>query len=93
MDDLPDEALLNDTAAAPTVAVNRVATYKELTFELLRHAAFASLEDIDLSILARCLQSDATLNEPDAKWSWDKLFTEVAAEIHADKPRSADRSY
>lgn len=93
MDDLADEAILNEMTEAPTVAVNRVATYKELTSDLLRHAAFASLEDIDLSILARCLQSEAVLHEPDEVWTWEKLFTEVTAEIHADKPRSADSSY
>lgn len=90
MDDLQDDSLLEEMAEAPTVAVNRVATYKELTSELLKHAAFASLEEIDLSILARCLQNESILNEPDAIWSWEKLFTEVSADIHADKPRNID---
>lgn len=90
MDDLPDEAILNEMAEAPEVSVNRYATYKELNSELLKHAAFASLEDIDLSMLSRCLQNEAALDEPDVVWTWDKLFTEVSAEIHADKPKSAD---
>lgn len=90
MDDLPDEALLNEMAEAPEVSVNRYTTYKELNSELLKHAAFASLEDIDLSMLSRCMQNEAALDEPDVVWTWDKLFTEVSAEIHADKPRSAD---
>lgn len=92
MDDLQDEMILNDMAEAPAISVNRVATYKELNSELLKHAAFASLEDIDLSILARCMQSESVLNEPDTVWSWEKLFTEVSADIHSDKPRSADVS-
>lgn len=75
---------------APVVSVNRVATYKELNSELLKQGAFASLEEIDLSILARCLQNEALLTEPDDEWTWEQLFTEVSADIHADKPKSAD---
>lgn len=74
---------------APIVSENRVATYKELNSELLKQSAFASLEDIDLSILSKCLQNEIVLNEPDEIWSWEKLFTEVSADIHSDKPNSA----
>lgn len=88
MDDLPDDALLDNEV--PDVTVNRVATYNELNSELLRQSAFASLEDIDLSILAKCLQSEVALNEPDEAWEWEKLFTEVSADIHSEKPKSAD---
>ena len=35
-------------ADAPSVAVNRVATYKELDSDLLKNVAFATLDDIDL---------------------------------------------
>ena len=35
-------------ADAPSVAVNRVATYTELDNDLFKHAAFATLEEIDL---------------------------------------------
>lgn len=82
--------LLNEMVEAPIVSVNRVATYKELNSELLKQGAFAALEDIDLSILARCLQSEAYLTEPDEVWTWEQLFTAVSADIHADKPKSAD---
>lgn len=36
-------------AQAPSVAVNRVATYKELDGDLMRQAAFSTLEDIGTS--------------------------------------------
>ncbi len=36
-------------AEAPSVAVNRVATYRELDSQLMKHAAFATLEDIGKS--------------------------------------------
>lgn len=48
------------------------------------------MEDVDLSILGRCLQAEIDLIEPDEEWNWDKLFTEVSSDIHADKPKSAD---
>lgn len=90
LDDIQDD-LLNEMAEAPVVSVNRVATYKELNTELLKQGAFAALEDIDLSILAKCLQNESALHEPDdVIWTWEHLFTEVSAEIHADLPKSTD---
>lgn len=65
-------------ASAPSVAVNRVATYRELDEDLLRHAAFVILDnDIDLKLLTKCLASEADVNEEDTVWEWDRLFTEV----------------
>lgn len=89
LDDFQDN-LLNDMVEAPVVSVNRVATYKELNSELLKQGAFAALEDIDLSILARCLQNESALHEPDDVWAWEHLFTEVSADIHSDLPKSTD---
>lgn len=90
LDDMQDDLLLNEMLEAPVVSVNRVATYKELNSELLKQGAFAALEDIDLSILARCLQNESALHEPDDVWTWEHLFTEVSAEIHSDLPKSTD---
>lgn len=50
--DIPqlEEAQMNEfgeqVALAPSVAVNRVSTYKELDSALLKHAAFSTMEDI-----------------------------------------------
>lgn len=74
---------------APVLTENRTATYKELNSDLLKQAAFTAMEDVDLSILGRCLQAEIDLNEPDEEWNWEKLFTEVSSDIHADKPKSA----
>lgn len=95
LDDLPDDLLneMIDAAALPpppVVSVNRVTTYKELNSDLLKQGAFASLEDIDLSVLARCLQPESALTEPDDVWTWEHLFGEVAAEIHADQQKIID---
>jgi len=44
--------------------VNRVDTYKELDNDLLKHVAYATLDDIDLRILTRCMAPEAALKEP-----------------------------
>lgn len=79
---------MSELVEAPILAENRTATYKELNSDLLKQAAFTAMEDVDLSILGRCLQND--LAEPDEEWNWDKLFTEISSDIHADKPKSAE---
>lgn len=63
-------------------------TLKELNSDLLKQSAFSTLEDIDLAILTKCLQSQAQLDERDEPWEWEKLFTEVSAEIHVDNNTS-----
>lgn len=91
LDDLPDDLLndMIDAAPPPVMSVNRVTTYKELNSDLLTQGAFATLEDIDLSILARCLQTESAINEPDDVWTWENLFGELAAEIHADQQQKS----
>ena len=59
---------------------------KELNSDLLAQNAFSAIEEVDLSILTKCLQPQELLDEADEVWEWDKLFTEVVAEINADKP-------
>lgn len=48
LDDVEQEDFALKVADAPNVAMNRVATYKELDNDLFKHAAFATLEEIDL---------------------------------------------
>lgn len=67
-------------------SVNRVVTLKELNSDLLGQNAFSAIDDVDLSILTKCLQPQETLDEPDEVWEWQKLFTDVVAEINSDKP-------
>lgn len=64
---------------------NEDVSFKELSSELLSQNAFSAIEDVDLSILTRCLQIQESLDEPDERWEWDKLFTEITAQINADK--------
>lgn len=58
-----------------SVAVNRVATFKELDTDLLRHAAFSTLDDIDLRLLTSCLAPESEVREvsvylPSYPWIW-----------------------
>lgn len=89
IEDLHDDHLLDEITEASDLSVNRAAAYKELNSDLLKQGAFATLDDIDLSILTRCLLGERELAEPDEVWTWDQLFTEVTGEIHADKPKSS----
>ena len=51
LDDVEQEDFALTVADAPSVAVHRVATYKELDNDLFKHAAFATLEEIDLRLV------------------------------------------
>ncbi|KAK4293651.1 hypothetical protein Pmani_033669 [Petrolisthes manimaculis] len=81
LDEVVEEDFTQQVANAPSVAVNRVATYKELDSDLLRHAAFSTLDDIDLRLLVSTLASESDVREPDIGWRWELLFTEVASEL------------
>ncbi|XP_061394456.1 intraflagellar transport protein 43 homolog [Musca vetustissima] len=85
LDDIKDETIMHEIAQPASFAVNRVVTLKELNSDLLAQTAFSVIEDVDLSILTKCLQPQEVLDEPDEVWEWQKLFTDVVAEIHSDK--------
>ena len=71
-------------ADAPNVAVNRVDTYRELDSDLFKHAAFATLEEIDLRLLTRHMVPEASLKEQDETWSWEKLFADVSSQMQSE---------
>ncbi len=76
------------------MAVNRVATYKELDSDLLKHVAFATLDDIDLKLLTKRMVPESALKEADEPWHWDVIFAEVSGELQKewfpeDDPESA----
>ena len=48
LEEVEQEDFALKVADAPNIAMNRVATYKELDNDLFKHAAFATLEEIDL---------------------------------------------
>lgn len=83
LDDQQDDDYMTSTVAvAPSVAINRVATYRELDNDLLSHAQFLTLDnEIDLKLLAKCLSAEGDVVEADKPWDWDRLFTEVTSEL------------
>ena len=84
LDDVRDEDMAFTVAEAPSVTVNRVATYKELDNDLLKHVAFATLDDIDLKLLTKRMAPEAALKEPDEAWHWDVVFAEVSGELQKE---------
>lgn len=82
LEEQQEEDITQSIAYAPNVAVNRVATYRELDNDLLKQAAFLTLDnDIDLKLLTKSLSTEADLVEDDKPWDWDRLFTEVTSEL------------
>ncbi|XP_031627033.1 intraflagellar transport protein 43 homolog isoform X2 [Contarinia nasturtii] len=92
LDDVIDEAAINDAKEVEALAANRVETYKELNFELLKYSEFASSENIDLSKLMHCLQDENVLSDHDVPLTKEQLFSEVASFIHSRKPKSAEEN-
>lgn len=92
LDDLPDETNFDELHGTQAIAVNRVATYKELNTELLKYTAFASSENIDLSKLMKCLQDEAVLMDSDTPLTTDQLFNEVATYVHSFQNKTPEDS-
>ncbi|XP_046564946.1 intraflagellar transport protein 43 homolog B-like isoform X4 [Haliotis rubra] len=68
LEDQQEEDMTTKVAVAPNVAVNRVATYRELDNDLLRQAAFLTLDDIDLKLLTKAISPEQDLIEEDRPW-------------------------
>ncbi|XP_053330964.1 intraflagellar transport protein 43 homolog [Spea bombifrons] len=82
LEDMQEEDLALQVAAPPSVQVNRVMTYMDLDKDLMRHAAFQTLDgDIDLKLLTKVLSPEPEVREDDVHWDWDLLFTEMSSEL------------
>ncbi|XP_043248572.1 intraflagellar transport protein 43 homolog [Colletes gigas] len=82
-DEIQEDSVLSDINAA-TINVNRVAAYKELDTDLVKNAAFTSLNGVSLSLLAEKLYTENLTKEPDEVWNWNLLFTQVSSEINSE---------
>ncbi|XP_033337044.1 intraflagellar transport 43 isoform X2 [Megalopta genalis] len=83
LDEIQEDSALSDVNT-PTVNVNRVTAYKELDTDLVKNAAFISLNGVNLSLLAEKLYNENLTKEPDEVWNWNLLFTQVASEINSE---------
>lgn len=82
LEDVQEEDLALQVASPPSVQVNRVMTYRDLDNDLMRHAAFQTLDgDISLKLLTKVLSPEADVREEDVRWDWDLLYTEVSSEL------------
>ncbi|XP_041903210.1 intraflagellar transport protein 43 homolog [Corvus kubaryi] len=82
LEDVQEEDLAMQVAAPPSVQVNRVLTYHDLDKDLMKYAAFQTLDgEVDLKLLTKVLAPEHELREDDASWDWDHLFTEVSSEL------------
>jgi len=81
---LEDSIAIDGVAHAPSIVVNRVATYHQLDSTLMKHAAFSTLEDIDLSLLTRYLCSEAESMDEAVAWTWDYLYASVCSEMREE---------
>ncbi|XP_014673593.1 PREDICTED: intraflagellar transport protein 43 homolog A-like isoform X2 [Priapulus caudatus] len=89
LDEVNEEDMANQVAQAPSVTVNRVATYRELDHDLLKNAAFLTLDnEVDLKLLTKCLQPEFEVVEEDKPWEWERLFTEVSSELNLEWDRA-----
>jgi len=85
LDDVQEEDMATQIAAPPSVQVNRVATYRELDNDLLKHSQLLTLDnDIDLKLLTKVLSAEQDVMEDDKPWDWDLLFTEVSSELQTE---------
>ncbi|XP_050574331.1 intraflagellar transport protein 43 homolog isoform X1 [Bombus affinis] len=84
LDEIQEDNALSDLVNTPTVNVNRVAAYKELDTDLVKNAAFVSLNGVNLSLLAEKLYNENLTKEPDEVWNWNLIFTQVASEVNSE---------
>ncbi|XP_010140875.1 PREDICTED: intraflagellar transport protein 43 homolog, partial [Buceros rhinoceros silvestris] len=82
LEEVQEEDLAMQVAAPPSVQVNRVLTYHDLDKDLMKYAAFQTLDaEVDLKLLTKVLAPEHELREDDVSWDWDHLFTEVSSEL------------
>ncbi|XP_026668323.1 intraflagellar transport protein 43 homolog isoform X2 [Ceratina calcarata] len=83
LDEIQEDSALSDINT-PSVSVNRVTAYKELDTDLVKNAAFTSLNGVNLSLLAEKLYNENLTKEPDEVWNWNLLFTQVSSEVNSE---------
>lgn len=65
-------------------------SYKELENDLLKHTAFANLEEVNLRILTNHLYPESALTEPDEPWTKDSLLSEVISTMNSEREKELD---
>ncbi|XP_033265103.1 intraflagellar transport protein 43 homolog isoform X2 [Orcinus orca] len=82
LEEVQEEDFVLQVAAPPSIQVNRVMTYRDLDNDLVKYAAFQTLDgEIDLKLLTKVLAPEHEVREDDVSWDWDRLYTEVSSEL------------
>ncbi|XP_068398275.1 intraflagellar transport protein 43 homolog isoform X1 [Eschrichtius robustus] len=83
LEEVQEEDFVLQVAAPPSIQVNRVMTYRDLDNDLMKYAAFQTLDgEIDLKLLTKVLAPEHEVREQDdVSWDWDRLYTEVSSEL------------
>ncbi|XP_036126714.1 intraflagellar transport protein 43 homolog [Molossus molossus] len=82
LEEVQEEDFVLQVAAPPSIQVNRVMTYRDLDNDLMKYAAFQTLDgEIDLKLLTKVLAPEQEVREDDVSWDWDHLYTEVSSEL------------
>ncbi|XP_066590716.1 intraflagellar transport protein 43 homolog B isoform X2 [Prorops nasuta] len=90
LDEIQEDNLSVDISNAPALSANRVTAYKEVDTDLVKNAAFASLEGLSLSLLTEKLYPESLIKEPDEVWNWNILFTQVSSDINSETQKRVD---
>ncbi|NXN97089.1 IFT43 protein, partial [Rhinopomastus cyanomelas] len=89
LEEVQEENLAMQVAAPPSLQVNQVLTYHDLDKELMKFAAFQTLDgEVDLKVLTKVLAPEHELREDDVNWDWDHLYTEVSSDIMTEWDQS-----
>ncbi|KAG7213888.1 hypothetical protein KM043_003095 [Ampulex compressa] len=87
LDEIQEDNVSSEIVNAPVINANRVTAYKELDTDLIKNAAFTSLNGVNLSFLAEKLYNENLIKDPDEVWNWNLLFTQVALEINSESQK------
>ncbi|KYN40583.1 hypothetical protein ALC56_04892 [Trachymyrmex septentrionalis] len=90
LDEIQEDNISSDIASAPTVNANRVTAYEELDTDLVKNAAYTSLDGVSLSLLADKLYNENLVKEPDEVWNWNLLFTQISSEINSETQKKIE---
>jgi len=67
-----------------------VTAYEELDTDLVKNAAYTSLDGVSLSLLADKLYNENLVREPDEVWNWNLLFTQISSEINSETQKKIE---
>lgn len=90
LDEIQEDNISSDIASAPTINATRVTAYEELDTDLVKNAAFTSLDGVSLSLLADKLYNENLVKEPDEVWNWNLLFTQISSEINSETQKEIE---